>query len=340
MRYYSIVITDPATGGLITTPSSLPGSNATYSSFANGQTAPGALNVELDVPIGAFAQPSDAAYVSIWGVSLAEISQSTQLGATPKAPGKSIAIYAGMQKGLPLANPAQAGLIAQGTILQAFGNWIGTDQSLDIIFYAPFGSPAAPVNLTQNWLAGTPLAQAIANTLKVAFPGYQQDIQISPNLVLAHDEPAFYGSITEYAQYVKQVSRDVKVMPNYPGVDIAITPDNVFRVYDGTTQSAPKTIAFQDLIGQPTWINDENNSPVIQFKTVMRADLSLNDYVKMPPAVVTTTSAAASSLVNLRAAFQGPFQISSIHHYGNFRQAPADAWVTVFEAFPTSLKST
>ncbi len=334
MRYYSIVITDPSSGGLLTTASSLPGSGATYSSFANGQTVPGALNIELDVVGYPFAQPKDASYVRIWGITVEEISQAIQFGATPAGPGKTIAIYAGMQKGLPLANPAQAGLIAQGEIFQAFGNWISTDMTLDFILYPPLGSPTSPKNVVVDWKAGTPLAQAIANTLATAFPAYKQDIKISPKLVLAHDEPGYYNSIVEFAQWVLDVSQDIKVAPDYPGVSITLS-QNTFRVYDGTTQTTPKLIAFQDLIGQPTWIEDG----LLVFKTVVRADLQVGDYVQIPPAVVTTTAAAANSLLNLKAAFQGVFQINDVHHYGNFRQPDADAWTTRFEAAPIALQA-
>jgi hypothetical protein len=331
MRYYSIQITD-SNGALITRPSSVPGSGATYSSLLNGLTIPGALNVELDIPVYAYATPAGQAIVRIWGISLAEISQASDFGATSTGPGKNIAVYAGMQRGLPLANPAQAGLIVQGEIFQAFGNWIGVDQTLDLILYPATGAPDDPKNFVVNWKAGTPLSQAIDNTLSVAFPSLKRNIQISPNLVLAHDEPGFYGSLTEFAQWVKQVSADIKVQPNYQGVDITVN-QNMILVYDGTTPSTPKLIAFQDLIGQPTWIE----SPSIQFKTVMRADLAIGDFVQLPPAVVTTTSAAASSLLNLKAAFQGVFQITDIHHFGNYRQPDADSWVTVFTAFPTTL---
>lgn len=330
MRYYSIQITDPTSGALITRPSSPPGSGATYSSLVNGFTLPGALNVELDIPVVPYATPAGTAIVRIWGVSLAEISQASDFGATPSGtPGKNISVFAGMQKGLPLANPAQAGLIVQGQIFQSFGNWIGKDMTLDLILYPNTGGPDDPKNITVDWKAGTQLSQAIDNTLATAFPNLKRSIKISPNLVLAHDEPGFYRSLVEFAQYVKEVSTDVKVSTNYPGVDITINQDTIL-VYDGTSPTSPKQIAFQDLIGQPTWIE----SPNIQFKTVMRADLAIGDFVQLPPAIVTTTSAAASSLLNLKAAFQGVFMIVGIHHFGNFRQPDADSWVTVFTAVP------
>lgn len=338
MRYYKIRITSAA-GGLVTTPSSIPGSDATYTSFANNRSIPSALQVELDIPLKAYATPMGGALVRIWGVSLAEIAQSTQLGPTPNADGtldyKNIAIYGGMQKGLPLANPAQAGLLVEGSIIQAFGNWLGTDQSLDIILAPVFGTNTDPKNITFNWLTGTPLADAIRNTLKNAFPKYAEpNIQISPNLVLNHDEPGFYNTIEQFAAYVKQVSISI-IGGGYSGVDIFLS-NNKFNVFDGTTSTTPKQIAFQDLIGQPTWIGGgpSGRSPVMQFKTVMRGDISMGDYIKMPQAFVTNTAAVSTSLTNLRAAFQGSFFVNEIRHVGNFRQPDGASWVTTFNASP------
>lgn len=341
MRYYNIVITNPANGQVM----------KQYTSFPNNVTDPGALNIEIDIPVAAFASPagggSSSAYVRIWGISLADIAQAANLNFM------GIAIYAGMQKGLPLANPAQAGLIVEGTIFQSFGNWIGTDMTLDLILqpgtpttvppaaFSPgtgsaapgTGTAANPKNIVVNWKAGTSLAQAIANTLSTAFPGFRQEISISSNLVLAHDEVGYYQSLTQFAQFVKEKSTDV-VNPAgataYQGVDILLT-QSTFKVYDGTTQQMPTQIQFQDMIGQPTWID----SLTIQVKCVMRADIGVGDWIKLPPAVVVVTNAAASSLVNLKSAFQGAFMVINVRHVGNFRQPDASDWVTVFECVPT-----
>jgi hypothetical protein len=327
MRYYKIIVSNPKTGAVV----------RSWTSFVNGQTIPGALNIEININITQYAFPSGAGWIRIWGVSLADISQAVNFGAAQNSitPGMSLVIYAGMQKGLPLANPAQAGLIFQGTIQQAFGNWIGTNQSIDFIVLPPTGSPSAPINVISNWLAGMPLATAIANTLTTAFPGLKTpDIQISPNLVLAYDEPGFYGTLTEYAEYVYQRSKDV-IGGNYQGVSIQLTQDT-FVVRDGTTQQTPKQIAFQDMIGQPTWIE----GPVLQVNFVMRADLNLQDWVTLPKAVITSTAAAPTSLINLKPTFQGTCQITQLWHFGNFRQPDAASWVTVANMVPVQYNPT
>lgn len=313
MRYYSIQITDPTSGAAI----------RTYTSFVNGKTLPGALNIELDVPVTAFALPYGAAFVRVWGISLKDVAQASDLN------GKSISVYAGMQAGLPLANPKQSGLIVQGTIQQAFGNWQGTNQTLDMQITVAQSIGDTPKNISFDWKAGTPLEAVITSTLATAFPGYTSSISISPNLILSHDEPGFYGSMVQFAQYVKQMSQSI-LGGSYRGVDIVLK-EKTFTVYDGTTQTTPLQIGFNDLIGQVTWIA----SQLVQLSCVMRADLSVSDFIKMPPGQITTSSASLSQY-RQGSVFQGVFQIQTIRHIGNFRQADAASWVTVIDAYPVT----
>lgn len=344
MRYYRIEISDPASGQVITPPgfsSDLLG-GATYTSYINGSTLPAAWDVMIDIPVIGQATPQGNAYVRIWGISLAEIAQANNLN------GKNIKVFAGMQKGLPLANPAQAGLIAQGTIFQAFGNWIETDQTLDIVIIPGLATGSAaggtgtvykPKNIVLNWKAGTPLAQALQSALQTAFPGVTVNVSISTNIVRPNDEVGFFATLDQLSQYALRTSLDIVKTANYPGVTIVFGPNNTISVSDGSSagsSGAAKQIAFQDLIGQPTWIEPPN----MQFKTVMRADLNVWDQVTMPPTITTNTAAATSSLVNQRASFQGGFNIVSARHVGRYRQPTADAWVTVFEAAPQIVAGT
>ena len=326
MRYYKIVITDPTTGNVIRSDSN-PDPSSTYTSYRNGQTIPGALNIEMDLPVSVYALPMGASYIRIYGISLKEIGQ-----AAPTLNFKNIQVFAGMQKGLPLANPALAGLIAQGQIFQALGNWVGTDMTLDLFLQPRTGSPDAPANIVINWKAGTPLSTAIAATLSAAFPGVQQSININPNLVLPGNAVGAYRSLTAFANWVKQQTKAIAPVANYRGVDIFFSGLTI-TVDDGTVAKPVKDILFQDLIGQPTWIS----APIIQFKCPIRADLKIGDIVKMPPVVVVTTAPAASSLLNLKSAFQGTFQIQQMRHVGCYRRTDPESWVTTIDAFPTQL---
>lgn len=343
MRFYRVVITDPKTGRVATPPGfdGLLG-GASYTSFVNNQTLPGAWDVMLDIPTIGQATPAGEALVRVWGISLQEIAQANDLV------GKNVAIFGGMQKGLPLAKPAQSGLLAQGFIFQAYGNWIETEQTLDLVVM-PGTSPAsgpggtgtvdAPKNIVLNWKAGTTLASALETTLKTAFPSYAATIKIDASIVRQNDEVGYFPTLQQIAQYAKQTSLDVIKKKSYAGVTILMTPNNTISVFDGSaapsTSAAkqPKQIAFEDLIGQPTWIE----SPNIQIKTVMRADISVGDQIKMPPTITRNSQQALSSLVNQRASFQGTFTVVNERHVGSYRQPSADAWVTVFEAAPDQI---
>lgn len=337
MRYYSIVITNPKTGQ-IQVPSSLKSvgaTDATYTSFVNGKTLRGALNVELDIFVVPYASPAGGSWIRIWGVSLAEIVQSNDLN------NFNIAVYGGMQRGLPLANPKQNGLLFAGTIYQAFGNWVGTEQTLELIMVPGPGAPGSaggtgtiddPKNITHVWKKGTYLKTAIDQTLRTAFPDYTPDIQIDPNLIYTEDDVGFYQTVEQYAQYINGLSKAIIGGTTYNGVDILLQ-DKKFFVFDGTVSQLPLDIDFKDMIGQPTWIGPGQ----MQVKLVMRADIKVGNFIKMPQGLVTTTSAAQSSQLDLQSAFKGQFLVNSVRHNGNFRQQDAASWVTVVDATPTQL---
>jgi hypothetical protein len=334
MRYYKIVITDPSSGQVFVPPgfAGLLG-GASYTSFVNGQTLPSAWNIELDIPVIGQATPQGSGILRVWGISIQEINQAANLN------GKNIAVYGGMQKGLPLANPAQAGLLVQGTIFQAFGNWIGTDQTLDFVIVPLFGNSstkggvgtlAQPKNIVLNWKAGTTLASALQTSLQTAFPGSTVKININSGLVRPNDEVGFYPTLEQLSQYVLQTSLDVIKTANYPGVNISVAGSTI-AVSDNPAGNVQ--IAFQDLIGQPTWLE----GATIQMKTVMRADLPYFGAITMPKALITNSSAAPTSLINLNATFQGGFYVTGLRHVGNFRQPTADSWVTVVDLAPNKL---
>ena len=305
--------------------------------FIGGNTNPGALNIELDFISAPFAQPAGIAWLRIWGISIQDISQVASLV------GNHVTITAGMQKGLPLANPKQAGVILKGTINQALGNWIGVDQTLDIYVTAcadDVGTPEQPINLTLNWQSGTKLAEALKSSLSTAFPGLKQDIQISDKLVQNYDEVDAKATLTEFSSWLQQKTAAL-LGGNYGGVQVVVDQDTI-RVFDATARRTsdklkspnnPLLINFWDLIGQPTWIE----SLTIQFKCPMRGDLVIGDYVKLPTGVLTTTTQASQigiqgSKFKDRTSFTGAFMVQQVRYVGNFRQADAASWVTVVNA--------
>jgi hypothetical protein len=330
VRYYKITITNPTTGAIIL-PSSLMGLPIS-SLLPSGLTNTSALNVELDIPVSAFNAPNGQAWVRIWGLGIKDLTGAFNLGPTPTTPGALVTVEGGMAQGLPLANPAQRNVLLKGQVYQCFGNWIGTAQTVDLILVAPSsGSSATPTNYTLNWKQGTTLATALANTLKTALPNAKQNIQISPRLVLNHDQQAFYGSLTQLSQLLNPFSKSVVTDANYQGVSISYDGTTV-TAYDGSTPpKSTTTIQFQDLIGQPTWI--EANT--IQIKCPMRGDINLFDMLALPPGAVTSSSSAFQNLTGNNPAnnltFTGPYQVVDVHHYGNFRQSDAASWNTTIK---------
>jgi hypothetical protein len=335
LRFYEIRISDPKTGASVL-PSSLAGGKLS-SLNADGSFNPAALNVELDVSQTPMHAPSGASLCRIWGLSLKDLGAAFNLGAPGPAPtgpddttsGAHISIFGGMSKGLPLAAPAQQGLLVKGQIFQAFGNWLGTDMTLDLILAPPTGSVDAPFNFVLNWIAGSTLESALRNTLSTVYPHNKLDISISDRLTLNHDEPGHWQTFEQMGGWLYRRSKAIIRDQNYPGVIMAWDGDKL-RVSDFTGPPNPaKQILFRDLIGQPTWIRPLT----IGVKCVMRGDLDLQDIVSLPGGLITNTAQSFLRFQD-KTNFTGNYQIQSIKHYGNFRQPDAASWATVLEMTP------
>ncbi len=302
-----------------------------WTSHPNGLTAPpdpGALNVEFDLLASDYATPQGASSITIEGVPLASLFQAQQFA------GMSVSLKAGMGAGLPLANPKQAGLLLAGSIFQSFGNWVGTDMTLDFVIVPSTYTFETPGNFVLNWPANTPLTSAIAATLKAAYPNAKQTIQISPNLMLPNAEWGYYHTLTQFAQAILSLTQGT-LTPDYPGVTITMQGGQFF-VYDGTTEGPNTALVFTDFIGQPTWID----SNVMQLKTVLRADLQLGQTITMPaglqnqPGIVSTTAGSMPSNNKYTSAFQNNFTITQVRHIGNFRSPDAGQWASIFNCSP------
>lgn len=297
-----------------------------------GTTNLAALNVYIDMPVVAYDSPQKTAgLIRIWGLPLKYISQATNLN------GKRIVVRGGMSTGLPLANPAQQGILVTAVIQQAFGNWQGTNQTLDMYVVPSAGGPLAPKNITFKWEKDTKMAVAIENSLKTAFAdkGYKIEIDISDNLVAYETIPGYYHSVNQFAGEMRSLSVNILKNNLYPGVQITFE-NGTFYVYDvkkpGVIAANPRFINFEDLIGQPTW----SKPLTVTFKTVMRGDIQMGDYIKFPiqTSAYQAITSGSQSQERQRSAFNGVFFITSVHHWGEFRQKGGDNWVTVFEAQP------
>jgi hypothetical protein len=346
MRYYSLVVSDPASG-LVWKPSSnglgftKSAGGSTFTSFVNGMTDPGALNIEADMPVSAWNQSQGRQWIRVWGIGLPMLAYAANLN------GANVTLSAGMQAGLPLATATkgQAGVILQGTVFQSFGNWQGTEQTLELVT-----NPSAESvgNIGFNWPAGTSLSQAITVSLAQAFSPpnspvkYTPNVNIGANLMRADTQPGTYPNLYAFASYLNEISLQTgrQIYGNsYAGVQINIV-GNTINVYDGQGAQPAKVIqlAFQDLIGQPTWIS----ATQVSFKTVLRSDIGLGMQVKFPPSIASPyalTSAGAATPnapVSNKISFQKPFIVNDAHHYMNARQPDAESWNTTFTASAVS----
>jgi hypothetical protein len=328
-RYYKVAIgaNTTAPSGSTVAPSGNAG--ATWTNQVNGLPDPNAQQVELDLPVAAYAEPAGPAlpHVKIWGVGLQQISQAADFVGAP------ISVYGGMQAGLPLATAAagQAGLLVSGTVFQAFGNWQGVNQTLDLVIQPgpPGGTQDQPAGLSFLWKKGVQLSAMLKQALAQAYPGVTANVNIAQNLVLPADEQGFYGTLPQFANYVKAISQQLGG-GTYPGVDIVIK-DGAFNVFDGSSKTSPKQLNFQDQVGQATWID----AFTITWNMVMRGDVPIGDVVTLPPLTqyqAVTTQASQSQARN-QAAFQGSWTVNFVRHVGNSRAPDASAWITNFRAY-------
>lgn len=316
MRAYFIRITEPGTDNVL----------ALYSAFKpDGSINGAALQVEFDIPAYAYGDPAGNAYLKISGVNFSDIQQANDLNDA------DIVIYGGMAKGLPLANPAQAGVLLKGSVFQCFGNWQGTQSALELMVTAKAGTDAKPVNLTYVWRKGTTLQAAVTQALQIAFPGAVVTGSWSSSLVYTEDQPFSYKTLPQLARWVSDTSHVINPDPTYLGAQIVATA-NGFLLFDGTTPPKAKAISFLDLIGQPTWID----AGTMQFKTVLRADLNVGDIITMPQGTNVINTVNSFTRFRNKTAFQGQFQIRSIRHLGNSRSTSADSWCSLIDTYASS----
>lgn len=337
-RYYKIVIGAETQPGLTGTPASN-NAGATFTNLINGKADLGAQTIELDIPAYAFDAPVGQAFVRIWGPSKAQISQAADFS------GAHIDVYAGMQKGLPLATAEQpqSGLLISGQIFQAFGNWQGINQSLDFVITVDGGATQSePANLSFLWKKGEQLAPVLTQTLQTAYPKLKVDVKISSSLVSTQDEQGVYQTIQQFASYIRGATQAI-IGGTYPGVSIVLQ-NGTLIASDGTGGAAagqPSTdtakaisILTQDMIGQATWLN----AFTVQFNTVMRSDISVNSQITLPElaGLQAVTTPQSQSVARGKSTFTGTWTVSYVRHVGNSRAPDAQSWISTFQAFSNS----
>ncbi len=304
----------------------------------NGSFNPGAHNISFDVYVTAFDAPGEQnAWVKIDGPSLADLTQGVQFGqhfqGTTLVPGYTAQLFGGMSKGLPLANPTQAGLLMTGQVVQSWGNWQGTEMSLEFLLTASSTSPLTKPKIVFNWQVGQPLSAAVAASLQGAFPGVAVNAAVNPAIITTHAEAGFYSSLLSFSRMVRSVSLAAVNTPGYRGVAITMQ-GGAFIVTDGTVAPTeqPKQILATDLVGQSVWVGPFT----MQVKTVLRGDLTVGQIIQLPynfgqPGTAQSTAASQSGY-RQTSTFSGLWQVLGLRHVGNFRLPAGDGWVTIIDA--------
>jgi hypothetical protein len=291
-----------------------------WSSYPNGQYDAGALNIMFDMPISAYDSPEGASTVTVEGISLQDLNQSQQFA------GMTLVMKGGMKAGFPLVNPAQAGTIIVGQVLQSFGNWEGTEMTLDFVIYPSTYTNDNPGNIVLNWRAGQELSVALQDCLSIAYPTFNISMNVKSGMVNSHDIPAHYSTLEQLATFVTSYTDETFGNPVY----ITIQQGKLL-VIDIDYSPGPVQLAFTDFVGQPTWIDAQ----VIQIKCVMRADLQIGSIITMPkglqnaPGVITSTAQSLPSSIKYQSTFQNNFTVNSLRQVGNFRSSDSSQWVTV-----------
>lgn len=337
MRYYRIEITDKD-GNYIkdvrgqnigpfessTSPLSYTSPTPTKQPKSNG----GALHISFDFPVIACDLNVTGGALTLYGLPATMLNQSVNLYLA------NIRVFAGFQNGLPLAT-SQAQripprMIVSGQIWNAYGNWQGVEQTLNLVVNASeqYDDDGNPLELTYKGTKGEKLSDVIVRMMKGKFKKKAIRVDINPDIVLSESETGItYSSISDFAFALKENSKS-------QDVDIAVTPDTIV-VYDRQAHGNSVTIAGWDLIGQPTWI-DFNT---VSFKIPMRGDISIADRVTLPRSLTSGPAGVLALSNNSRnkafmnnSFFTGDFQVKSVRHVGDFRNPSGDAWVTIVEA--------
>jgi hypothetical protein len=332
VRYYDITISaSQGSTSPVTLQTALGTSTAQWTSYPSGVFDPGALDVAFDLYVAPYATPVGGSSIQIWGIDLATLKTAVQFS-NPAAP-MWVTVKGGMMAGLPLNNPAQAGVLIAGMVWQSFGSWSGTEMKLDLLLNPGGSSFDRPVNIVLNWQKGQALQSALQGCLATAFPGKPVKFAISANLVAMSTQYHISHSLVGLAQFINSITQQMQGAGSL-GVHIAARGD-VILVFDGTASPNTRQIAFTDLVGQPTW----HSTNELWVQTVMRADILVGDTIQLPKELASLGPYVLSPPQSYPAyrdqsVIQGSFLVSQMRHAGRFRAADGTQWTSTYICIP------
>lgn len=331
MRYYRLEITRP---------------DGSYPPDANGdpihpfdtlQTPGRGLHIEFDALITGLDTANGGTMLTIYGLPITMLTQAVQLV------GCNVRLDAGFQTGLPLADPTQAKTIIRGQVLNAFANWLGTHQTLNLVINpTPFIMDDGTLfSVQMDGVEGEKMSDVLLRCLGKAYrERYDIEVGISDWLILPEPWISAYPGIDELATAARSLSKGIIQDKRYLGVQISVQNYKVVA-FDGLAAPVNPTVEIQprELLGQPTWIAYN----AVSFKCPLRGDLHVGDYVKLPKDIISGNAAILSvnsadtwavgrtgiNEVN----FSGEFLIISVRQVGQFLNPDGNnAWVTIYEA--------
>lgn len=328
MRYYRLEIINPKTGKPPVDSNGKP-----IGPFDTSETPGCGLHVEFDFEVTGLDVVCSGTMLTIYGLPIDMLKQSVSLQ------GGLVRMKAGFVQGLPLANKDQQGEVIYGEIYLAYANWIGTNQTLNLVINPSIRKTddGKPFSIEGLGEAGERVGDVLVRALQKAYPNKLIDCTVSDNLVLPEPWTGKYTEIGSLAMVVKNASIAMMRNERYSGIAISILSDRI-RIYDNASAKwgEPKTIHAHELVGQPTWI-----APfTVSFKCPMRGDIRCGDVVNLPEglysgaaSIVMANTMAPGVISKNSTTFTGKFLVKSVRHIGSYLTADGDAWVTVFEAY-------
>lgn len=328
MRYYRLEIINPKTGKPPVCQNGDP-----IGPFDTTRMLGCGLHVEFDFEVTGLDVVRSGTMLAIYGLPIDMLKQSVNLA------GCLVRMKAGFVPGLPLANKDQQGEIIYGEVYLAYANWIGTNQTLNLVINPTVRKTddGKPFFIKGDGRTGEKVGDVISRALQKAFPNKLIDCTVSDSLVLPEPWNGTYEDIGSLAMVLRSASIAMMRDEKYSGIAISILSDRI-RIYDNVSAKwgEPKTIHAHELIGQPTWI-----APfTVSFKCPLRGDIRCGDVVKLPEglysgaaSIVMANTTAPSVISKNSTTFTGKFLVKSVRHIGAYLTADGDAWVTVFEAY-------
>ncbi len=174
MRYYRLEIINPKTGKPPVCQNGDP-----IGPFDTTRMLGCGLHVEFDFEVTGLDVVRSGTMLAIYGLPIDMLKQSVNLA------GCLVRMKAGFVAGLPLANKDQQGEIIYGEVYLAYANWIGTNQTLNLVINPTVRKTddGKPFFIEGDGRTGEKVGEVISRALQKAFPNKLIDCTVSDSLV-------------------------------------------------------------------------------------------------------------------------------------------------------------